>query len=138
MRHDNSPAGAAHRGDLPAPRSGVAAHAGSGMISRSTAAAVRRVLHALRDGWLPEDHLRRAAQMIAADARRHDLRAEQMVVALKSEWPTLADVRRAPDAGDARVLAGRLVTLSIHAFYARRASGGAGTPACAVHACRHN
>ena len=105
---------------------------GPAVISRSTATAVRRVLHALRDGWVLEHHVGRAARMIAADAHRHGLRAEEMLVALTRECAGLARARRAPEGGDARNLAQRLVTLCIHEFYAHRATGRR----CAVQACR--
>jgi hypothetical protein len=102
------------------------------IISRSAAMTVRRTLHALRDGWLLEDRLRRAARMIAEDARRHRACAEQMVVALKREWPVWVDSPQLSRDARAQDLARRLVTLSIHEFYASSAADGS----CAVRACR--
>ena len=102
------------------------------VISRSSAMAVRQVLNAFRDGWLLENRLRRAARMIAEDARRQGLRAEQMVVVLKREWAGLADVRRAPmDEGMVREFARRLVSLCIHEFYALAVGPGRAQPCCA-------
>ena len=102
-------------------------------MSRSTAMAVRRALHALLDGWLLEGRLRAAARMIAGDARRHGLRAEEMLVALKREWGGLVRTRAARATGDLHDFAQRLVTLCIHEFYAAARPADA---ACAVHACR--
>jgi hypothetical protein len=109
------------------------APAPTGTISRSTAMAVRRALHALRDGWLLEGRLRAAARMVAEDARRHGLRAEQMLVALKREWGGLVRTRAADAIREAGEFAERLITLCIHEFYAP--SRGADVP-CPVLACR--
>ena len=104
------------------------------VMSRSTAMAVRRALHALRDGWHLEGRLRDAARMVAEDARRHGLRAEEMLVALEREWGELARTRVARVTGDVRRFAERLVTLCIHEFYA---AAGAAHVHCAVPACAH-
>lgn len=96
--------------------------------------AVRRALHARLDGWLLEDRLRAAARMVADDARRHGLRAEEMLVALKHEWDgLLVRTRAARATGDLRDFAQRLVTLCIHEFHA--AMRAADVP-CPVRACR--
>ncbi len=84
--------------------------------SRSTLMTVRRVLHAYREGWLLEQRLTTAARMAAEDARLHGLPAERMLVALKREWAALDEVRGLA-VRDARELLGRLVTLSIRAYY---------------------
>lgn len=96
------------------------------VLSRSTLMTIRRVLHAYREGWVLEARLATAARMVAEDARRRGVAAERMLVALKRAWAALDDVRRLP-ALDARDLLGRLVTLSIGAFYPPdRAVGGSG------------
>ena len=105
----------------------------SAVISRSTAMAVRRALHALLDGWHLEGRLRQAARMVVEDAQRHGLRAEEMLVALKREWSGLVRTRAARATGDLHDFAQRLVTLCIHEFYA--ASRAVDHP-CPVHACR--
>jgi hypothetical protein len=96
-------------------------------LSRSTLMMVRRVLHAYREGWLPEKRLAQAARMAAEDARQGGLAAEQMLVALKREWAELEEVRRL-SRPDARELLARLVTLSIRAYYQRAQRPGTPTP----------
>lgn len=110
----------------------VSPDAGPSILSRSTTVALWRVLNALRDGWFLEDRLRNVARMIVADARPHGLRAEELLIALKREWPRLVECRRAPNEVQLRMLAERLVTFCIHEFYAgpRAANGG-----CAVQRC---
>ena len=88
------------------------------VLSRSTMMTVRRVVHAYREGWLLEERLGAAARMAAEDAHLHGVAAERMLVALKRAWGALGDVHRLP-ALEAQALLGRLVTLSIRAYYAR-------------------
>ena len=97
-----------------APR--VEAARGAGVLSRSTLMVVRRVLNAFREGWLLEERLAAAARMTAEDARRLGLAAEHMLLSLKHEWSTLAEVRSL-SVYDARELLDRLVSLSIRAYY---------------------
>jgi hypothetical protein len=107
-------------------------HVATSFLSRSTAVALWRVLNAMRDGWYLEKRLRDVARLIAADARSRGLRAEQMVVALKHEWPTLLERRRVPAEEELGLLAEKLTSLCIHEYYTPRASG----ESCAVQACR--
>ena len=101
-------------------------------VSRSTAVALWRVLNAMRDGWYLENRLRDVARMIATDALAQGLRAEQMIVALKREWPTLLERRRVPGEAELELLAERLTSLCIHEYYASRAPD----QQCAVQGCR--
>ena len=86
-------------------------------MSRSATVALLRVINALRDGWFLEKRLRDVARMIAADARDHGLRAEQMLVALKREWPVMLERRRVPGDDELGMLAERLVSLCIQEYY---------------------
>jgi hypothetical protein len=86
--------------------------------------AVRRLLHAMRDGWLVEACLVETARVFAADAHRNGLRAEQMVVALKDMWNDLPEVRGAVQVVDVRQLLNELVTRCIRDFYDGSASDG--------------
>ena len=95
------------------------------VLSRSTLMTVRRVLHAYREGWLLEERLGAAARMVAEDAHLHGVAAERMLVALKRAWAALSDARVLAVL-DAQELLGRLVTLSIRAYYARGRSTGRG------------
>ena len=98
------------------------------LVSPSAAVGLWRVLNALRDGWFLERRLRDVARMIAGDARARGLRAEQMLVALKRDWPKLLEGRRTPDDGQLHTLSERLVTFCIHEFYAPES--------CAIGSCR--
>jgi hypothetical protein len=84
------------------------------------------LLHAGRDGWVVETRLMLAACIVAAEARRCGLPPERMLVTVKRTWWTLEAVRRLP-ALDAQALLGRLVTLSIRAYYQPRRHDGSPT-----------
>ena len=88
------------------------------LMSPSATVGLWRVLNALRDGWFLEKRLRDVAQMIAADARARGLRAEQMIVAIKRDWPKLLERRRVPEEGELHMLSERLVTFCIAEYYA--------------------
>ncbi len=98
------------------------------ILSASATVGLWRVLNALRDGWFLEKRLRDVARMIANDARGRGLRAEQMLVAIKRDWPRVLESRRLPDEGELHVLADRLVSFCIHEYYA--------PDRCAVGSCR--
>jgi len=104
--HEAARASRADRGD---------ASAGSG-LSLSTIMAARRVLHAYREGWLLESRLEAVAEMIAADARRSGVSAEQMLVSWKRCWQGLEEVA-ALHITERRELLNRLVALYIDAYY---------------------
>ena len=57
------------------------------------------------------------ARMIAADARARGLRAEQMLVALKRDWPKLLERRRVPGEAELSMLSERLVSFCIQEYY---------------------
>jgi hypothetical protein len=95
------------------------------VLSRTTLMTVRRVLHAYREGWLLEERLAAAARMAAEDARLRGVPAERMLVALKRAWAALGEVHGLPVL-EAQALLGRLVTLSIRAYYRRDRSPGGG------------
>lgn len=88
------------------------------LVSPSATVGLWRVLNALRDGWFLEKRLRDVARMIAADARARGLRAEQMIVALKREWPKLLERRRLPGEGQLAMLSERLVSFCVVEYYA--------------------
>ena len=91
---------------------------GTTFVSASAMVALGRVLNAMRDGWFLEKRLREVAGMIAADARARGMRAEQMLVALKRDWPKLLERRRLPGEAELSMLAERLATLCIVEYYA--------------------
>lgn len=98
--------------------------AAAAVPSRSAVRALRQFLNARRDGWVLETRLMLAACMLASEARRCGLPPERMLVALKRTWRSLDEVRRLP-ALDAQELLGRLVSLTIRAYYEPPRGGGA-------------
>jgi hypothetical protein len=100
------------------------------LVSPSATVGLWRVLNALRDGWFLEKRLRGVARMIAEDARARGLRAEQMIVAIKRDWPKLLERRRVPGEAELHMLIERLVSFCIHEYYAPRSMD------CAVGTCR--
>ena len=99
------------------PSPGPLARAPTGIITRSANAALCRVLNALRDGWFLEKRLRAVARMIVEEAHRQRLDADQMLLALKVEWPKLLDSWRVPGEADVEMVADRLVSLCRVEFY---------------------
>lgn len=91
--------------------------AGTTLVSPSATIGLWRVINALRDGWFLEKRLRDVARMIAGDARARGLRAEQMLVALKRDWPRLLERRRVPGEAELSMLAERLVSFCIQEYY---------------------
>jgi len=87
-------------------------------MSASATVGLWRVLNALRDGWFLEKRLHAVAKVIADDARARGLRAEQMIVAIKNDWPKLLERRRLPAEGELHMLSERLVSFCIHEYYA--------------------
>ena len=94
------------------------APAETALVSPSATVGLWRVLNALREGWFLEKRLRDVARMIAADARSRGLRAEQMLVALKRDWPKLLERRRVPGEAELAMLCERLVSFCIVEYYA--------------------
>ena len=105
----------------------VADHAGAdgaAVLSRSSAAAMRRLLNAFREGWVLDGRVHEAARLIAEDAHRAGIGAAHMIIAIRSAWATLDELRRVIPNDDARDLASRLVTCAIEEFYQPPASRG--------------
>ena len=105
-----------------------------GMFSPSTLLAVRRLLQALRDGWLADSLVSGVARAISEDAHRRGVRAEQMLIALKETWAVLGEVREPAGTAERRRLLSRLVTLAIDEYYESHAQYHADSPADARHA----
>ena len=77
-------------------------------------AALQAQLRSKRHADDPE--LRRLACIIAAEARRRSMRAEQIVVQLKQTWLTLHEAAEPPSRGHL-VLIERLISLCVEEFY---------------------
>ena len=104
-------------GITPLPAAAPAAASSQDVLSLSTGRALRRLLNAFRDGWPVEARLADAARMIAEDAHRQRLRAEQMVVAIREAWSDLPEVRGAAQVVDVQRLLSQVVTRCIREFY---------------------
>jgi hypothetical protein len=87
------------------------------ILSRSASVALCRVLNAFRDGWFLEKRLRDVARMIADEAHRQQLNVDQMLAAVREEWPTLLEGRRVPGESDVQMVAERLTSFCKVEFY---------------------
>jgi hypothetical protein len=86
-------------------------------LDEETVAEVRRALSRyLADGDRPE-MLAPAMRLLAADARRKSLRAEQVLVALKEIWGELPEVRGAARHGKHEQLLPRVIAMCIDQYY---------------------
>lgn len=92
------------------------ATASDGMTSRGVLALRTALQAALRAGARDDDGVRRAVALFCGEARRREMRAEQVLVLLKETWRTLPEVRRLGRAQRELTLA-HLTTLAIRTFY---------------------
>ena len=83
--------------------------------------ALRVVLQAHARGHSADGELRRAIGVVCREARREQLRAEQVLVAVKQTWYSLPEVRELPSGDDRAALLDRVVRLTIDEFYAEHA-----------------
>jgi hypothetical protein len=82
-------------------------------LTRSTAALIRRLLHACRDRWVRDARVERVAVAAVADARRAGASAAELARALRRTWADHLGVPRLVSQ-DARDLHNRLVTACVH------------------------
>lgn len=61
--------------------------------------------------------LQRALQALCDEAHRHGARAEQLLIALKTVWPTLPEVRALPGGEERAALLARVVTRCLDVYY---------------------
>jgi hypothetical protein len=66
----------------------------------------------------PTPELSRLLQRIAREARDNNVRAEELIVAFKETWNSLAESLRPQNADQHERVRQRLITLSIQAYYA--------------------
>jgi len=62
--------------------------------------------------------VRDAFRILCVDARRHDVRAEQLVIAIKQGWSSLHEQRPRPRAAGPDELLNRIITACIDEYYA--------------------
>ena len=79
--------------------------------------ALRSVLQAQLRGRLTDDQLRYAMRVLADEARRRDVRAEQLLVVVKNAWASLPEVHKLPAGEQRSAVLGRIVTMSINEYY---------------------
>lgn len=80
-------------------------------------AAMRRAMseYLVRPGDATE--LRTALRVISTEARARQLRAEQLIVALKQAWHSVPDVQHAATQQERDRLLDRLITVCIEEYY---------------------
>lgn len=99
----------------PNPGSHCRTRAGEAVLtSTALRAALQAQLRSQRTADDPE--LRRLACLIAVEARRRSLRAEQVVVQLKQTWLTLHESADPPRRGQAHLIE-RLISLCVEEYY---------------------
>lgn len=88
-------------------------------LSESTMKELRNALiEQLVNPDKPTPGLSRLMQKVAREARDNDVRAEELIVAFKELWNSLAESGRPQNADQRERVRQRLVTLSIQAYYA--------------------
>ena len=68
-------------------------------------------------GEAHDDELRRALSLLAQEAQVKHLRAEELIIALKTLWRSLPEVQQATNRTDQNLLLGRLVSICIEEYY---------------------
>jgi hypothetical protein len=123
MEHDMTSTRVASIADAPvpaegAPEQGLAAmSAPSTVLARSTTAAMGRLLRAYGEHAPLDGHLLDSARLVARDAHRHGLTAAQMIVAARTAWSGLAELRPLVPDDDVRALSSRMISHAIREFY---------------------
>lgn len=86
-------------------------------LSEQTIDAVRAALAAYIDDPSSGDPLRHALHILADEARRKNVFAEQLLVVLKDIWYSLPAVRRMHEQAEQVRLLQRVVTMCIKEYY---------------------
>jgi hypothetical protein len=103
------------------PRSEVLARRESGPpdtpFPQRAATALRSALQGHLRQAVPDDTLRRALHSLCADARKRNLRPEQLILIFKQVWSSLPEVQDR-NAARRQDLLDRIVTICIEEYYA--------------------
>lgn len=92
--------------------------AATGGLSSATVARLRTVLtNHIAHPDVADPELARVLRQIVVEARNRKIRAEQLIVMLKSVWDALPDSRYAIDREAQQQMRQRLITLCIKAYY---------------------
>ena len=88
-------------------------------LSESTMKELRSALmEQLKTPDHPTPELSRLLQRVAREARKENIRAEELIVTFKEVWNSLSDSLRPKNAEQQERVRQRLITLSIQAYYA--------------------
>src|SRR5918912_65055 len=86
-------------------------------LSTETLQILRAAIAKHARGEAHDDELRRALSLLAHEAQVRHLRAEELIIALKSLWRALPEVQQSSNRTEQNLLLGRLVSLCIEAYY---------------------
>ena len=85
--------------------------------SEAAVMAVRSALQAQLQNRASSGELRRAIRLMTREARRKDLKAEQLLIVFKRAWHSLPVVDQLPYGPDRADLLSRIITMCIEEFY---------------------
>ena len=88
------------------------------MSSEAAVVAVRSALQAQLQNRASSGELQRAIRLMVGEARRRDLRAEQLLIVFKRAWHSLPEVDQLPYGPERGDLLSRIITMCIEEFYA--------------------
>jgi hypothetical protein len=86
-------------------------------LSPETLQTLRAAVTRHARGEAHDDELRHALSVLAHEAQVRHLRAEELIIALKSLWRALPEVQQATNRTEQNLLLGRLVSLCIEEYY---------------------
>jgi hypothetical protein len=86
-------------------------------LSKDTLQILRAAIAKHARGEAHDDELRRALSLLAQEARVRNLRAEELVIAMKTLWRALPEVQGATNRTEQNLLLGRLVSICIEEYY---------------------
>jgi hypothetical protein len=86
--------------------------------SDAAVVAVRSALQAQLRGESSSQDLQRAIRLMCEEARRKDLRAEQLLIVFKRAWHSLPEVEQLPRGLERTDLLNHVISLCIDEFYA--------------------
>lgn len=108
-----------------APAIGASQGDRSDAFSRTAWMAVRRALHALRDGWQRDERFADAARRMVDDAQAAGLTPERTLAVFKRGWRSLPEVRLLPSTAE-REAREQFVRSLIDSYYDDRPDAEAG------------
>ena len=86
-------------------------------LSKDTLQILRAAIAKHARGEARDDELRRALSLLAQEAQVKRLRAEEVIIALKTFWRSLPEVQQATNRTEQNLLLGRVVSICIEEYY---------------------